>query len=988
MEKNWLIINGWKIVIEGPVQIESTSPFSDKTYVFFAGSKLSTRGESSYPFQVAFSPEDLSKVGYPHLAQNTSVRNLRIQNVELYSNGVQRFKGILILTSIRPNLNTGYVKAEGLLFDPISDFVNQINNKNVNELPMGGVRVIDDSTNYTAPGIPIGQSGAPIPTIPTPRVPVINSPNRNSGYEITSPAYLGTANAQFQIICVTATSGSPADLLGFNTADYAAMIALNGDPDGMICFPTIFVPDEQNGDTWLNFWDPTGNDYFPCVAGMTDNSTGVDIYAVNVYQDLGNHIVPMYYYHQVIRHCFADLGYKLIDDSGFLIDEHFKRLVLINNFDILNAMTVTLSNQDGSKERTAGYRQLTTVINPKNHLPADTIQTFLLDFMVKFNCFFEFGDNGTVSLRKGDFLKADRELTAYGPEPLFEDTLDTGITLAYDFPSDKQYDNVKKVQDMTPYNSTEKVFISGFNKTYPIPLGDTIPNPLPIDDYYAALYEDCNQLALILDGTPAWDSIPGISTAVFPYFFYPYDFIVDNILPVTMGVDTRPDSPSVNLKEANQANTESYTLKYPPISHINNNGNNWAKQTPYYLQRMQIVAKSTDYIIPTGSYLSGASQTWSNGANISMNIGAGLVINPGQNVLVTPVFDTTKYNGYFYVQGTVVWYNNESGEVNFNVTYMMPDWYTIDPLVPPGTFNDYAIGPYPSDNYFYANGLATSWWSWADWDVTISPYQNTPQVSITGHTIPVHVNPNPNGIPDSIGVPDKIIVNPDGGNIPLVSAPIMNTPVLAYPTQDYQITPKLAYAYTTGLFTHVWGFQPLIATSGGWVSDVPSGVGIPGAWETRSEAAIIETGFYWGLQRAFTRVFGSYTSDINTSILSAAHTDSPAMFKLSDGTPYATIIPTLTGYERIYANPFIAPGWFNLSLHGPYSIPAQFWKGFINQYLYNRKVTITVYESMTETMQHKFWNAVLWRGAKLYVSQIRTEVPYIGKGVEYLCYFI
>ena len=938
MEKNWLIINGWKIVIEGPVQIESTSPFSDKTYVFFAGSKLSTRGESSYPFQVAFSPEDLSKVGYPHLAQNTSVRNLRIQNVELYSNGVQRFKGILILTSIRPNLNTGYVKAEGLLFDPISDFVNQINNKNVNELPMGGVRVIEDLDGddhtpmnyYTNPMYP---GGAAPGTVPTSAFAGINKMfGSTPSFSFTYPEITNNEQPYFSIKS-NSNSGQHTDLCGTSTADYAAIVTLNGDPEadehgGLICFPTIFVPDEQDGDTWLNFWDPTGLNYYPCAVSCPDNTTGVDIYADNVYQDMGNHIVPMYYYHQVVRHCFSDLGYKLVDDSGLLSDPHFKRLVLVNNFDILNVMTISYTNSDGSKNRTVGYWQGRTLINPKNHLPADTVQTFLLDFMVKFNCYFEFS-NGNAYLRAGNFNKVDREFKDYHPEPLIEDTLDTGITLAYDFPSDKQYDNVKKVVDITKYQGTEKVFQAGFNKLYPVALRDAIPSPLPKDDYYGVLYEDCNQVTFAIADTPLYNP-PSEDNWYFPNHFY-----IDNVLPITMGVDTRPDSPSVNLQEATQANTNNYSLKYPPISHINNSFSSWSKQTPYKLNAQTINASATDRITVVGDvhYGTGSWQGWTVGNSINSNIGAGLVVPVGWIVeyhsLIPPVTGPAQLSGFFIAYGIVTGYNNETGWLNFTVTYVMPP--QTDPVF--------------DDDHYFASNLGGGYFGWNSWTIQLKSSQ---------------------------------------GFSPPISAPIMQTPVVSYPTQDYAMTPTFLYAYTYDFFFHSWAFNTLYSGSSGWSQDISSGILMPSDWITRSSQPIFETGFYWS--RPTAAQAGESDKGLVAMYYDTITGSAWNNFTHAFSTPIS--IPVLTGYERVYGNGAITPGWFNLSLHGPYSIPAQFWKGFINQYLYNRKVTITVYESMTETMQHKFWNAVLWRGAKLYVSQIRTEVPYIGKGVEYLCYFI
>ena len=984
---NWIEKNNIRIAVPAEIALQTNSPLDDKTYVFYAGNKQSSRGDNTYPFTIRLSQQALVALGMPHIIQKIST-GYRQTGWTLYSDGTLVDTFTLLFTSIERDLNGNDIICEVMLFNAVSDFVNAINNKNVNDLQMDGVRVIEDLVDavtpfnyYTAPIYP----GATPPAI----VPDKAWGGVISNFTISPPSNSGSpSNAEFSLICIQATSSNPADLCGTSTADYAAIVTLNGDPGAdkngdYICFPPVFVTDDQNADSWINFWDPTGGHYYPCVGSIPDQSSSVTIYAQNIYQDYGNHIVPMYYYHQVLRHCFSEFGYTLKDESGILNDEHFKRMVLVNNFDILNALTVTFTNLDGSsKTRTVGYWQLPTLINPKNHLPADSIQAFLNDCMVKFNCYFEF-QGQTVYIRFSDFKTVARELKNFNPKYKESNTLDSGVTIAYDFPADKQYDNIAKIKDITPSLSTEKVFFAGINKAYPVALGDTIPNPLPPDDYYAVLYEDCNQMALILEDTPAWSS-----GALFPTFFYPYDYFIDNVIPITLGVETRPDSPSVNKQTIDQSSTQSYNLKYPPISHINNIGNNWAKQTPYSLPGMEIKVRSTDYVVPSGSYLGGGPQYWTSSANINMNVGGGQVIIPGQKILITPVFDATLYTGYFYAQGVVVSYNNDTGWLNFDVTYMMPDWYTIDPLTPPGSWTDYATNPlYPSDYYFEASGLATSWWSWACWDLTISPYEITPQVSYSDHNTP-NVNPNPNGIPDA-STSSKIIVNPDGGNIPMISAPVMQAAISAYPTQDYLLIPKMAYGYTGGTYNHTWGIQPMIAGSGGWVADIPSGVAMPGGWVTRSGSTIIEMGFYWGIQNPYTRVFDSYTTDINTSLLSASHTDSLALFIGVGSTILEPLaMPILTGYERVYGNSSVDPGWFNLGLHGPRSLPKVFWDGFINQFIYNRKFEITVYEPLRTSRNHAFHQSVLWRGIRLYVSQQSVALPQKGQGVKYLAYQI
>ena len=827
---NWIEKDGVRIAMPASISIQTNSPLSDKTYVFFSGNKISKRGDNTYPFTVTLSEQDLSALGSPHIIQRL-VQGSRITGWSLYSDGTLVGTFSILCTDITRDLNGSGAIVEMLLYNPVSDFVNAISAKKVNDLLMDGVRVIDQATNYltgpTLPGVAyVNVNNAPVDT-----------------FREGSEAYPSIS---------TPTGGL--DLRGSATADYAAQITLNGDPHEMICFPTMYIVDDSNGNGWLNYWDPLGgNNYYPCYAYTPDVSlTGLqNAFSKYAVTDMGNHIVPMYYYHQVIRHCFSEFGYVLRDESGILDDPHFRRLVLVNNFDIINAMTVSLKNSDATNTRSVGYYQRTTAIIPKNHLPSDTIQDFLNDVMVKFNCYFEF--NGQyVTIRFGDFNNISRELQAYSSKYKESRTLDTGVTIAYDFPSDKQYDSIKKVGEIMDAAQTEKVFAGGFNTVYPVATITDTPAPYPSDEYFAILAVDTNRLAFTIAGT-------GLN------------FFTNNLIPLTLGSDNvRSDSPSVNTNLPNQQNTSSFNLKYPPVGNMSPVVPGGYPGVRYILNEDQYTGHSQDDILAgTGGF--------------SFNIEKDLFFVFGDSVIITG-----------YLSGSPLVAGPKTGTVSSYV---------------------------PSSGRIVVNILTDPiGFSFNNWVVTKDDLRNK-----------------------------------------YVMCPIMEAAISNAQPQDMLYQQNIPAGSTSTLYDPVGDD---FSEDGAWIYVLAlDNVGVsipylPGNWITRKNDTIIESGFFWGL------------------------------YETTDLVGTGDSIPVLTGYQSIYKNTSVDPGWFNLSLQGPVNLVQVFWKGFINQFINNRKFTITVYEPVSDTRRHKFNNAVLWRGIRLYVSEQNADIPYQGKGVTYVCYQI
>lgn len=841
MEKNWIIINGYIIAIDSDIQIQSDSPLNDKTYVYYAGNKISVGGEASMPFTITMNRRDLAAIGFPHLLQNTNANNQRITGVLLYSDGVLINTGSLIFTSITRNIDMGKVKCECLFFDPVEEFIDAINIKNVNDLVMDGTRTINETTNYlTGPAVPerayVNVNNSNIPTDP-----------------------------QYYLPYAAIVDPSGLDMRGCSTSDYATQIALNGDPNAdlngdYICFPTVYMSDNSKGDSWLNFWDPQyGAKCFTSykyTSDLTSPTCGQNTYSKYVVSDLGNHVVPMYYYHQIIRHCFSENGYTLIDEAGFLSDPHFKRLVLTNTFDILNAMTVTMQNSDGSNVRTVGYYQRTTYIAPYNHLPIDTIQSFLLDFMVKFNCYFEF-TQGKAYLRVGDFMTIDREIADIAPEDKIENTLDTGCTIGYEFPSDTRYDIIKQIPDITD-TSRVKVFKAGVNDVFAVP---TI-NDAFLPAYYPQIAGQPNVIILAEDENMLYYIVDGGGAQV----------LSDNVMPIIKGVDKDPVNPRLNLNEVTQDNSQSYSLKYPPVNSLN------------YIPTLHTYP-GVAYQLGIASSGTSVSEVTPAIGNLTFTTQPLLNLATGDVVIVTAILSGL---GIGYMKGTVLSYFTNTGQIVINITY-------IDSTLALAPFNNWVIAVDDLHSYY-------------------------------------------------------------------VRVPVMGAEVSTKPTQDYMFKQCDVYGGSDAN-----QFAPIGFINGSWFTDdgqwvtslaLPINTYMPSAWITRDTSTVFETGFYWGIYE---------TTDLV-------------------GTGWS--IPVMNNNTGIWKNTSVTPGWFTMSILGPYGIPAVFWKGFINQFIFNRKITFTAYEPIFTTRGHKFYRAVMVRGTKVYISQINYKLPTRYNGAEYVGYLI
>lgn len=446
MVGNWMEIKGHKIAIPSEIQFQLNSPFNDKD-VFVDGTKTNKRGEFTQPFTSIMSFEDLYAIGMPHLLQKAAVTE-QIPNVSIYSNGAHIDTGLLIITDCSINFNSKEIECQFLFFYAAAEFVSIINKKKVNELLLDGKR-------FRAATDSIGNWGTIGPSSihfdPTPFTLWVDgsgvSKYRNTWfYDHPNEMYVNSTNI----------------------SDYATDIVNDGDE--YICFPSVKALNDSStpeGFRWINHWDTTFHKMYSTLLQFKkiypDGPPIIyDDYTIATIHDYNNSLVPMYFYHQVLRHCFSELGFNLITSGSIIEDEHFKKIAIVNNYDIkeywigygvgigskhdASPGVIDFTNYGDGKgiEATLAYYEKDVNIDPKNHLPDCTIKDFILDFMNKFNVQFEFNGKN-VTIKKGEFETIDREIKDYNPKILTKILHDNvGVSLKYEFTSDKTYDTLKK----------------------------------------------------------------------------------------------------------------------------------------------------------------------------------------------------------------------------------------------------------------------------------------------------------------------------------------------------------------------------------------------------------------------------------------------------------------------------------------------------------------------------------------------------------------
>lgn len=513
---NYLLINGELIAIEGEVSFERYSPFIDNTAVLLpaSASYVNPRGNYTQSFKVT-DPRMNILTGFNLLQSAAYISTFT--NVRLLCNGQLIDTGTLGIQRIKAVINKpGVAEYDCILFNAGAPWINAVNGKTLKGLFMdGGWQAINTANGQpaiqnTEASVP---SGSPVCNSIADLLNYLTGNNDHSTGEYAALYGFTYNEGTIAIIDgVTTYTTQPSILFPMDTVDpptqwsfffdhpdmfpwdylqpttaFANNIVKNGNP--YICFP-VYAADFSAAGTdsccgHFNHFGAYTADYGAfysadgtinleaamVMPGYTAVKMGVeaDDYEQTFvsYTPLRNQIVPMYYLHQVLRHCFAEFGYNLTGD--FINDPDFQKLILPNTYSILKEEVLNVANLYGSGNAyNLLYIQNPTEIVPANHLPAMNIVDFVRDFMMKFNASITFEGINAV-IKRNQLQLASGEISDYEQDVEIEFAANAlpGINCKYTFPSgDKSYAAVAAFTGNLPATLYESLYTSAADITY------------------------------------------------------------------------------------------------------------------------------------------------------------------------------------------------------------------------------------------------------------------------------------------------------------------------------------------------------------------------------------------------------------------------------------------------------------------------------------------------------------------------------------------
>lgn len=420
MTGNELEIKGQRFGLPGKLQIEIYSPFLDmEQYTFTDGSKINPTGQYTLPFDIDAPVELLELLGRPDLTQ---VKNKRryTTGVKLVSDGREIGTGSLLTKQVNKNINTGRARLQANFFEVNKDYLDAIEGKTLRDLVMNGKISIPGGTLAFWADIQSPTTGV----LQTLGVDFISLLGGGSGGSIPSPMPYDNI---FWNQLWSNYEDSKAELA--RTAVFADDVVNNG--HAYFCFPELHVMNENYPDKFrrCNIWTPPTQGFLTySVANNLSIPNGHGNWTA--YTAIDNPLVPMYYLHQVLNHCFSEFGYTLQDD-WLTTSAEFLKLAMVNTHNIVRPLEVFMTNihNEGFSGTTLYYEQ-STEIDPKNHLPDISIADFLRDLMAKFCISFDVkGDK--VYIVHAEFDKVSREIKHYDPNVIVEPMEKTGLLLEY-----------------------------------------------------------------------------------------------------------------------------------------------------------------------------------------------------------------------------------------------------------------------------------------------------------------------------------------------------------------------------------------------------------------------------------------------------------------------------------------------------------------------------------------------------------------------------
>lgn len=400
------------IRLSDQLPIDYFSPFVDSSDIVIGNVRKNPKGAYNISENILLGKEAQKALRLPHILSKRN-RQWTINNAKLRSNGRFIDTGSIELLKQKRNFNTGGVFADFSILFNESSFTDAIGEKTLRDLTMGGDIII--------PKNPDGESLYPFEDYAT-----------AVSYTLLWDGDDNWFNKPYTDKSIQSTNW------------WAKEVVLNG--HDLVCFPTFRGKRGDDDFVICNWWDDTNQKFYDYSNNQMISGTFTP--AHNSFADrvsYRNPIVPWYYYHKVIRHCFSEFGYIL--KSDWLLDHpYFMRMVLPNNYSIIKETVVVIDGITSGVQPLASVPrdavnsliiQEDTVISAKNHLSDMTIKEFLQDFCLNFGCRFLINGDRTVVIEHIELDKTQERFFSYGPETLINNTRFKGFEFKYDLSVDE-----------------------------------------------------------------------------------------------------------------------------------------------------------------------------------------------------------------------------------------------------------------------------------------------------------------------------------------------------------------------------------------------------------------------------------------------------------------------------------------------------------------------------------------------------------------------
>lgn len=433
MKGNWIEFpNGEKVAIDNNIPLEIYSPFLDRENKTLSnGKNINPQGSISPSFQ--FISDGYMQKILDHIDKPTVKGRAReIKGIKLFSDGTFIDKGSLFVDEINTDLNNGVSQFSlSMILGDADDYLELVRDKKLSDLSMGGAIAIPGGDITAGAGSWGNIFASPFP--PTGDNPDLFELQAN----FVSKSAVGVMPIPGTILRADIFTDRGYDNHAA-TAKYATDVVDSG--HDLFCFPTVIAYNDSNdaGFQTINYWNPD-DERFNTYRSAIHTDPSIPGESFTIYRKLDNPIVPMFYWLPVLRAIFSEFGYTLKDDWLF-DDAQFKKLFFMNTYSVIKStliFCVNIYNHDGVDFDVCYYEEDTT-IEPKNHLPQESITDFMADFCLKFNCYFDVKGKEVTIIHNELDKEPQGEFTEIGSKRKIRLPKNTGLKLQYDL-TDESY---------------------------------------------------------------------------------------------------------------------------------------------------------------------------------------------------------------------------------------------------------------------------------------------------------------------------------------------------------------------------------------------------------------------------------------------------------------------------------------------------------------------------------------------------------------------